>query len=447
MYDLLALLQTPDDATNSETMAFDSFRMTITEVLTCQQCGTSKTPPLASLPAFHIDLSTSTEPTTTTSTIQEALHNYFNAADVQCFCETCKTNTTMYQRKTITAAPTNLLLSCKKNWAGDHDTAARHRFQISNSVNLDDFCDGKSGSSVSFQLHAVVEHVNGTHFRTFIPAGDADSTQWIAIDDDRTSLVQWTEIAAANHVSLLFSSKPLRRRTLSPHDASTWWKKAAQDLHTANAAIHSGTMARTTLDTPSSATNHAHDLPPPPQQPTPPTTHPHVEHIVMRFDGGQQGKPVYTGIAGSGAVLYDKTSGCLLSSHSLYFGAGENFTNNTAEYAGCERGITEASHYTPKTLEVIGDSQLVITQMKGEAQITDKSLVSWHDKTMLAVTNLLQQGTTSVTFTWEPRDQNHAPDALANLAMATRTTRSYTNQCQRILRPRGTKLSLSDMAN
>ena len=62
-----------------------------------------------------------------------------------------------------------------------------------------------------------------------------------------------------------------------------------------------------------------------------------------------------------------------------YVFVGTNATNNRAEYAGAEHGITATESVQDiHRLRVEGDSQVVIMQMRGEWQVVDPILQQRH---------------------------------------------------------------------
>ncbi|XP_012468955.1 uncharacterized protein LOC105787042 [Gossypium raimondii] len=86
-------------------------------------------------------------------------------------------------------------------------------------------------------------------------------------------------------------------------------------------------------------------------------------------------------------------------------------TNNMAEYEACIMGIRTAIERKIKTLEVYGDSALVIYQLKGEWETRDLKLVRYR-KLVLELTKEFDD----ITFHYLPRDENQMADALATLA-------------------------------
>ena len=69
-----------------------------------------------------------------------------------------------------------------------------------------------------------------------------------------------------------------------------------------------------------------------------------------------------------------------------------------------------------ETIQVFGDSQLIINQVQGEYQAKGDSMIQY-----LAVAQGLINKFKSCKLTQIPREQNSQPDALANLGSALET--------------------------
>ncbi|KAG8492399.1 hypothetical protein CXB51_009679 [Gossypium anomalum] len=88
-----------------------------------------------------------------------------------------------------------------------------------------------------------------------------------------------------------------------------------------------------------------------------------------------------------------------------------DYTNNMAEYEACIMGLQAAIERGIKTLEVYGDSALVIYQLRGEWETRDPKLINYR----MVVLRLLREFN-DITFNYLPRDENQMADALATLA-------------------------------
>ncbi|AIG64477.1 hypothetical protein CATYP_07635 [Corynebacterium atypicum] len=127
----------------------------------------------------------------------------------------------------------------------------------------------------------------------------------------------------------------------------------------------------------------------------------------MFADGGSRGNP---GIAGSGSVIIDAASGQTL--RTIAWVVGKKATNNVAEYQGLINGLQAAADLGAREVAVRMDSKLVVEQMSGRWKIKHPDM----QKLALRARELLARFA-EVTFTWVPRKENAAADALANEAM------------------------------
>ncbi|XP_012435391.1 uncharacterized protein LOC105762014 [Gossypium raimondii] len=82
-----------------------------------------------------------------------------------------------------------------------------------------------------------------------------------------------------------------------------------------------------------------------------------------------------------------------------------------AEYEACIMGIRAAIERKIKVLEVYGDSELVIYQLKGEWETKDPKLVNYRKLVMKLIEEF-----DDITFCYLPREENQMADALATLA-------------------------------
>jgi ribonuclease HI len=90
----------------------------------------------------------------------------------------------------------------------------------------------------------------------------------------------------------------------------------------------------------------------------------------------------------------------------------EQSTNNVAEYAGVVCGLKEGLKYS-KDATVLGDSALVIKQLKKEYKIRSKKLLPYYE----AANNLIAKYS-SLEFKWIPREENEEADSLTRRAYA-----------------------------
>lgn len=136
---------------------------------------------------------------------------------------------------------------------------------------------------------------------------------------------------------------------------------------------------------------------------TPPTRA--VPRVVVEADGGSRGNP---GPAAYGALVRDAETGEVLAEAAVAIGRA---TNNVAEYSGLIAGLRLAAEHAPGAqVEARMDSQLVVEQMKGTWRVKHAGLQPLHAEAR----EVAPPGT---TYTWVPRAQNAAADALANRAL------------------------------
>jgi ribonuclease H / adenosylcobalamin/alpha-ribazole phosphatase len=133
--------------------------------------------------------------------------------------------------------------------------------------------------------------------------------------------------------------------------------------------------------------------------------------LVVEADGGSRGNP---GVAGYGALVRDRTTGQLLWEGAAPLGTA---SNNVAEYSGLIAGLTAARRIDAAAdVAVRMDSKLVVEQMAGRWKIKHEDMrrLALQARDVVA---LISAAGGSVTFTWIPRDQNRAADALSNDGM------------------------------
>ncbi|KAG8503553.1 hypothetical protein CXB51_001491 [Gossypium anomalum] len=87
-------------------------------------------------------------------------------------------------------------------------------------------------------------------------------------------------------------------------------------------------------------------------------------------------------------------------------------------YEACIMGLRAAIERGIRTLEVYGDSALVIYQLKGEWETRDPKLINYRK----VVFGLLEEFD-DITFNYIPRDENQMADPLATLASMTRANK------------------------
>ena len=146
--------------------------------------------------------------------------------------------------------------------------------------------------------------------------------------------------------------------------------------------------------------------------------------IIIYTDGGARDNP---GPAAIGVVIADPLMGASieLSRTSLgqvkqYSEAIGNTTNNVAEYRAVIFALRKAkallgNEKAKETeLEIRSDSELIVSQLKGEYKIKDEEL-----KPLFVDVWNLKQDFKLVTFKLIPREENKEADRLVNKALDT----------------------------
>lgn len=100
--------------------------------------------------------------------------------------------------------------------------------------------------------------------------------------------------------------------------------------------------------------------------------------LVVNVDGGARGNP---GPAAIGAVIQD-AKGEVLEEHGERIGIA---TNNVAEYRALLLGIARAARLGADELELVGDSELIVRQVKGEYKVKDATMRELHGEVKRAL--------------------------------------------------------------
>jgi ribonuclease HI len=123
----------------------------------------------------------------------------------------------------------------------------------------------------------------------------------------------------------------------------------------------------------------------------------------MFFDGASSKEG-----AGAGVVFISPKKSTFRYSFTLKFSC----TNNIAEYEALLLGLKVASHHGIKNLHVIGDSELVISQIRGAYASKNKRLKQYRN----VVWDLIELFD-AFGISWKDRTQNKMADLLANVAI------------------------------
>jgi ribonuclease HI len=98
-----------------------------------------------------------------------------------------------------------------------------------------------------------------------------------------------------------------------------------------------------------------------------------ARRLVVNVDGGARGNP---GPAAIAAVVTDP-NGDVVEERSESIGPA---TNNVAEYRALLLGIARARALGADEVELVGDSELIVKQVRGEYRVKDAGLKDLHKR-------------------------------------------------------------------
>jgi ribonuclease HI len=124
--------------------------------------------------------------------------------------------------------------------------------------------------------------------------------------------------------------------------------------------------------------------------------------LRVNVDGGARGNPGPAAIA----AVVQGPDGEVLEERSEAIG---DATNNVAEYRALLLGIERASELGAGSLELIGDSELIVRQVKGEYKVKDETLRDLHQQVLAALGGFDRWSIRHVR-----RDENAEADRLVN---------------------------------
>ncbi len=127
--------------------------------------------------------------------------------------------------------------------------------------------------------------------------------------------------------------------------------------------------------------------------------------LLVNVDGGARGNP---GPAAVGAVVQN-ADGEVLEERGEPIGVA---TNNVAEYRALLLGIARAAELGANELELVGDSELIVRQVKGEYKVKDATLRELHSEVVRALRPFERWSIRHVR-----REQNAEADRLVNQAL------------------------------
>jgi ribonuclease HI len=129
------------------------------------------------------------------------------------------------------------------------------------------------------------------------------------------------------------------------------------------------------------------------------------ERLVVHVDGGARGNP---GPAAIAAVL-SNPEGDVIEEHAEAIGRA---TNNVAEYRALLLGIDRARALEARELDIVGDSELIARQVRGEYRVKDATLRELHARVAAALEEFDRWSIRNV-----PRADNARADGLVNEAL------------------------------
>ena len=130
-----------------------------------------------------------------------------------------------------------------------------------------------------------------------------------------------------------------------------------------------------------------------------------MPRLTVNVDGGARGNP---GPAAVGVVVRD-ADGEVLEERGERIGRA---TNNVAEYRALLLGIERAAALGADELDLVGDSELVVKQMKGQYKVKDETMRELNAEVKAAL-----RGFESWSIRHVRRAQNADADRLVNKAL------------------------------
>ena len=127
-----------------------------------------------------------------------------------------------------------------------------------------------------------------------------------------------------------------------------------------------------------------------------------TERVVVNVDGGARGNPGPAAIA----AVVTTPDGDPVESTGRAIGRA---TNNVAEYRALLLGIERAGALGAREVDLVGDSELVVKQVKGEYRVKDAGLRPLHAEVRTALEAFDRWSIRHVR-----REHNEAADRLVN---------------------------------
>lgn len=127
-----------------------------------------------------------------------------------------------------------------------------------------------------------------------------------------------------------------------------------------------------------------------------------LEKVVVNVDGGARGNPGPAAIA----AVVQAPGGEVLEERGERIGKA---TNNVAEYRALLLGIERAAALGAGEVELVGDSELIVRQVKGEYKVKDATMRKLHAEVKRALAPF-----DSWSIRHVRREQNAEADRLVN---------------------------------
>ncbi|HEX3609714.1 MAG TPA: ribonuclease HI family protein [Solirubrobacterales bacterium] len=124
--------------------------------------------------------------------------------------------------------------------------------------------------------------------------------------------------------------------------------------------------------------------------------------LIVNVDGGARGNPGPAAIA----AVVQGTDGGVLEERGERIGRA---TNNVAEYRALLLGIERAAALGAGELELVGDSELIVKQVKGEYKVKDATMRELHAEVKQALREF-----DSWSIRHVRRERNSEADRLVN---------------------------------
>jgi ribonuclease HI len=128
-------------------------------------------------------------------------------------------------------------------------------------------------------------------------------------------------------------------------------------------------------------------------------------YLVACIDGTARGNP---GPSGYGVIVEDER-GRPVAQLSEFLGAQ---SNQYAEYSGLLAALNYTIRHGFKALKILTDSELMVTEMKGEKKVSGSLLKELYGRAMQLIEHL-----EFIEIDLVPPDENRMADRLANLAV------------------------------